>query len=133
MAAIAIALVASLLAGPSLGLLAATGGWVRGVCPRNFLRERRHLFQSCALGVVSIGCVLGAVGVVAADRLQVALGSTCAGTTLLVAIATWILLVEPDGGGEEPEGLDEPKWWPQFERDLADWTRQIRIPAGPRL
>ncbi len=133
MAALAIAFAASLLAGPSMGIIAASAGWVQGVRPRQFLRECRPLLRRCAFGFASMGLVLGAVGVAEADRLQAALGSTCAAAAFLVAIATWLLLVEPEDEGDEPNGLDEPKWWPQFEADLADWTRQTRIPVGPRL
>lgn len=116
-----------------MGIIAATAGWVNGVRPRTVLREHSLLLSRAAFGLASVGLVLGAIGVAEVDRLQAALGSTCAAAAFLVAIATWLLLVEPEDEGEEQDGLDEPKWWPQFEQDLADWSRQSRIPAGPRL
>ena len=54
---------------------------------------------------------------------------TCFAATLLIALASWLLLVEEDDDypGETP---DEPEWWPAFERELDAWTRRTRVPVG---
>lgn len=132
MTAIAVAFAATLLVGPAVGLLAAVLGWVKEVRPRQFLRKRSSLLSKAAALFAAAGFVLVGIGIAQADRLQAPLAPTCAAAALLLAIATWLLSVEPDDGGEEAETLDEPKWWPDFERDLADWTETTRLPAGPR-
>jgi hypothetical protein len=129
----AIAFAPSLLVGQGLGILAATADVVDGVRPRNVLRLHPRLAGRLAVILTALGVTLGAAGVADAARLRVALGITCAAAAFLLALATWVLLIEPDDEGGDRNGLDEPKWWPQFESDLHDWIRRTRIPAGPRV
>jgi hypothetical protein len=94
------------------------------------LREHRSALEPLSVVVAAIA-VLGALGgIIGADQLRWALAPTCAASALLVGIASWLLLVEPDDHGEI-DSWGDPHWWPQFERDLDDW-RRTRIPAGPR-
>jgi hypothetical protein len=59
-----------------------------------------------------------------------ALWPTCLGAALLLAFATWLLLIESDDDGESR--TDDPDWWPEFERELGIWSRRLKVPAGPR-
>jgi hypothetical protein len=79
--------------------------------------------------VVTSGTAFAGVLVVSHDRPALAL--TCVATAFLIVLSTWLLLVEEDDDypGETPH---EPEWWPAFERDLEAWTRQARVPTGPR-
>jgi hypothetical protein len=61
---------------------------------------------------------------------RAALALTCLAVSLLLAAASWLLLVEPDDGGPD-DAPDEPEWWPAFERELEEWTRG-RVPLGGR-
>jgi hypothetical protein len=51
----------------------------------------------------------------------------------LFSITSYFALRTPDDGGGEGDGPDdgvpEPPWWPDFERDLRDYMR--RGPRGP--
>jgi hypothetical protein len=129
-AAIAIAFTAAMIAGISAGLFCAIRASTDGVRPRRVLREHRSALEPLSVVVAAIA-VLGALGgIIGADQLRWALAPTCAASALLVGIASWLLLVEPDDHGEI-DSWGDPHWWPQFERDLDDW-RRTRIPAGPR-
>ena len=58
----------------------------------------------------------------------------CAAVSLVLALAVAPLLRprgprrgdDPPGGGGPPP---EPPWWPDFERDLREWTQRDRSPA----
>lgn len=133
MAAVAVAFVATLLAGAAFGVLAAALAWVRDVRPRRFLRAHASALSAAAGAIAAAAVGIAALSVTQADRLQQALVPTCAAVCLLLALATWLLLVEPDDDGGDADDADEPKWWPQFEEELADWSRKTRVPAGPRV
>jgi hypothetical protein len=129
-AAIAIAFAAAITAGISAGLLCAIRASADGVRPRRVLREHRTVLEPLS-AVMSSLALLGAVaGVVGADHLRWALAPTCAATAMLLAIASWLVLVEPDDNGEV-DSWGDPQWWPEFERDLEEWRRS-RTPVGPR-
>ncbi len=81
------------------------------------------------VAVAATGVTLA--GVIAERHQQAALALTCLAVSILLAIASWVLLVEADDDGPD-EIPDDPEWWPAFERQLEDWTRQRRVPAGPR-
>jgi hypothetical protein len=129
-AAIAIAFAAALVAGISAGLFCAIRASADGVRPRRILREHRSVLEPLSVAIVVIGLIGAIAGVIGADHLRWALAPTCASAGLLVAIASWLVLVEPDDRGDI-DSWGDPHWWPQFERDLDDWQRS-RIPAGPR-
>lgn len=130
MAAIAIAFTAALIAGISAGLFCALRASADGVRPRRVLREHRTVLEPLSLIVAGTGLIGAIAGVVGADHLRWALAPTCAAAGLLIAIASWLVLVEPDDNGEV-DSWGDPHWWPQFEQDLDEWQR-TRIPAGPR-
>jgi hypothetical protein len=132
MAVLAIAFAAAAAGGSAVGVLAATLGWVEGVQPRRLVREHVNLVTKTAFGLASAAGLAVAISVAQTDRLQAALGPTCAAAAFLLAIAAWVLAVEPEDEGEALEELDEPKWWPQFERDLTEWRDRMRVPVGPR-
>jgi hypothetical protein len=69
--------------------------------------------------------------VMAEHHQPITLALTCLAVSVLIAVASWVLLVESDDDGPE-EIPDDPEWWPAFERELADWSRRRRVPAGPR-
>jgi hypothetical protein len=129
-AAIAIAFTAALIAGISAGLFCALRASADGVRPRRILREHRTVLEplSAIVTCIALGGAIG--GVIGADHLRWALAPTCAAAGLLIAIASWLVLVEPEDDGEI-DAWGDPHWWPQFEQDLDDWRRS-RIPAGPR-
>jgi hypothetical protein len=129
-AAIAIAFTAAVIAGISAGLFCALRTSADGVRPRRLLREHRPGLEP--LSVIVAGCgLLGAIaGVIGADHLRWSLAPTCAAAGLLIAIASWLVLVEPDDHGEV-DSWGDPHWWPQFEQDLDEW-RRTRVPAGTR-
>jgi hypothetical protein len=129
-AAIAIAFTAALIAGISAGLFCALRASADGVRPRRVLRERRTILEPLSVFVAGCGLLGAIAGVIGADHLRWALAPTCAAAGLLIAIATWLVLVEPDDHGEI-DSWGDPHWWPQFEQDLDEWRRS-RIPAGPR-
>ena len=130
MGAIATAFAASLIAGSALGVLCATRGWVEGVRPRRLFREHGRATDALATALVGIALVVAAAAVTGADRFRWTLALTCAATALLLGIATWLLSVESDDDGDAIDPV-EPNWWPQFERELAEWERS-RVPTGPR-
>jgi hypothetical protein len=129
-AAIAIAFAATLMAGVSAGLFCAIRASADGVRPRRVLRDHRSVLEPLSAVIVVVGLLGAIAGVITADHLRWALAPTCAAAGLLVAIASWLVLVEPDDRGDV-DSWGDPHWWPQFERDLDDWRRS-RIPAGPR-
>jgi hypothetical protein len=119
------------MAGVAGGVLCAARAGAAGTRPRRWLREHRLVMEraSAALTIAALGVT--AYAAVAADHPRAPLAATCAATAVLLAIATWLILVERDEGGET-DVWGDPKWWPQFERDLAEWTRHSRVPAGRR-
>ncbi len=125
------AIASSVLAGASTGILLAAAGRGGGVRPRRSLRESGQLARRCG-GCVAIAAATAAIAGVLAERHErAALALTCVAVTVLIAVTSWLLLVEPDddGPGETP---DDPEWWPAFERELEVWTRRSRVPVGPR-
>ena len=80
----------------------------------------------------AIGLLGGAAAVGATERLRLGLATTCVVAALLIGCAAWLLLVEADDDGGNAELPDEPEWWPQFERDLDEWTRLRRVPTVVR-
>ena len=130
MAAIAVAFSAALIAGIASGLFCAIRASGEGVRPRRLLREHRRVLEPLSAAVAGVALVGTVIGIVGADHLRWALAPTCAAAGLLIAIASWLVLVEPDDNGEV-DSWGDPHWWPQFERDLDEWQR-TRIPVGPR-
>jgi hypothetical protein len=125
------ALASSVLAGASTGIALASVGVGGGVRPRRSLRESGQLARRGG-GCIALAAATAAIAsVLGEDHDRPALALTCVAVMLLIAVASWLLLVEPDDDdpGETP---DEPEWWPGFERELEAWTRQSRVPAGPR-
>jgi len=129
--AIATAFGASLLAGVSIGVLCGTRGYAEGIRPRRFVREHRRLVEAVGVPVTGVTVLVAAAAVAGAGGLRVSLAPSCAAAAVLVAIAAWLLVVEADDGGES-EASTEPKWWPQFERELFEWSRTRRTPTAPR-
>ena len=130
MAAIAIAFAGALSAGIASGLFCAIRATGEGVRPRRLLREHRHVLEPLSAAVAGVALIGAVIGVVGADHLRWALAPTCAAAGLLIAIASWLVLVESDDNGEV-DSWGDPHWWPQFEQDLDEW-RRTRIPAGSR-
>jgi hypothetical protein len=131
MGVVGAALGASAFLGASLGALAATTGAGPGVRPRQLLRSHRLIVLrggSC----IAFTALLAAVATildVPHDRELLAL--TCLAVAVLLALASWVLLVEPDDDGHDDTPLD-PAWWPDFERDFEEWTRRPRVPTETR-
>jgi hypothetical protein len=125
------AIASSILAGASTGIVLAATVRGGGFRPRRSLRERSHVARRCGGCIASAAAVATIAAALAERHERPALALTCVAVTLLIALASWLLLVEPDDGypGETP---DEPEWWPAFERELEVWTRRSRVPTGPR-
>lgn len=52
---------------------------------------------------------------------------------VLLSTTTFLVLRAADDGGDgrgESEGEPEPPWWPEFERQLRDYTRGPQGPTG---
>jgi hypothetical protein len=122
------AIASGVVAGAWMGVLVAATSYGAGVRPRRWLRENARLSRRfCGCGVAVAGAVL--VGdVLRTSHDRVALALTCVAVTLLLALATWLLLVEQDDDGSIGTP-DEPEWWPAFERELEAWTRRPRVPT----
>jgi hypothetical protein len=90
---------------------------------------RRRGVGVAAGAVAGITLVVAAIAVTSTDSLRWTLAVTCLAAGALVAIATWLVSVEPDDEGDADEVV-EPKWWPDFERELAEWQQSRRVPAG---
>jgi hypothetical protein len=125
-----LALASSILAGASVGLLAARAAGGAGVRPRRWLREAGHAVAPVASCVAAAASAVAIAGGLRADDSRTTLALTCLAAAALIAFATWLVLVEADDGGSA-ERPDEPEWWPAFERDLDEWTRG-RVPTGGR-
>ena len=111
-----------------MGVLLAASTRRDGIRARAALREHSLLatrFAACATLILWAG---GLAGVLSAERDRAWLGLTCVAAALLLAVATWLLLLETDDDypGETP---DEPAWWPGFERELREWMRTRRVPV----
>jgi len=57
---------------------------------------------------------------------------------VLLSVTTYLVLRAPgergDGGGGADDGGPEPPWWPEFERELRDYMRNVpQHPPGPRM
>jgi hypothetical protein len=127
------AFAAAVIAGIAVGVLSATRGWVSGVRPRPLLRAHKIFADRASWTLVGICIGLTPAAIGTTDHLRATLGVTCASTALLLAVATWLLAVEPDEGGEA-SAEDEPRWWPEFERELDAWRRESRnrVPTNSR-
>src|SRR5215211_7179461 len=48
---------------------------------------------------------------------------------VLLSVTTYLVLRAPgergDGGGSGDDGGPEPPWWPEFERELRDYMRNV--------
>jgi hypothetical protein len=122
---------ASAFLGASLGVLVATAGGGRGVRPRRLLRDHR---LAVLLGGSCIACAASLAAIAAfldVPRERTLLALTCLAVVLLLALASWVLLVESDDDDDDDTPID-PAWWPDFERELEEWTRKPRVPAGHR-
>jgi hypothetical protein len=121
----------SLVAGAATGIVLATVGRVNGFRARSFLRRNAPVVRRGAVGLAAVSAGATLACVLSVGRDPAALGLTCVATWFLIALSSWLLLVEEDDDypGEAP---DEPEWWPAFERELAVWTRHWRVPTGPR-
>jgi hypothetical protein len=128
----AIAAIASTaVAGGSIGVFVAAATHAHGFRPRRSLREHGRLARRWAAIVAVAATAATIAGVVAERHQQAPLALTCLAVGLLLAVASWVVLVEADDDGAD-EIPEDPEWWPAFERELADWSRQRRVPAGPR-
>jgi len=125
------AIASSVFAGASAGVLLAalSRGDVR---PRRSLRDHGRLARPGAACVAFAATLLTVGGVEAARHDRVALAFTCVAVALLLAFASWLLLVEPDDDDYPADTPDEPEWWPAFERDFEAWSRRARVPSGHR-
>jgi hypothetical protein len=52
--------------------------------------------------------------------------------TVLLSTTTFLVLRAADDGGDDGADVDEPEppWWPEFERQLRDYTRGPQGPTG---
>jgi hypothetical protein len=123
------AIASSVVTGAATGALLATAGRGHGFRARQSLRGHTHAVRQggASVAAASVLATLACVLTVSRDRMGLAL--TCFAATLLIALASWLLLVEEDDDypGATP---DEPEWWPAFERELDEWKRSTRVPAG---
>jgi hypothetical protein len=123
------AIASSVVTGAATGALLATAGRGHGFRARQSLRRHAHAVRQGGGSVAAASVVATLACVLTVSRGRTGLALTCFAATLLIAFASWLLLVEEDDDypGETP---DEPEWWPAFERELDDWTRSTRVPAG---
>lgn len=125
MTGVIVAFAASFPVGVALGVVSAT-------CARGSLRPCRRLREhgTVAVWVSALVALAGGamVGVAAAqvDYQRAFLVVTCGAIVLVVAVTSWLLLVETDEGDAHASD-DEPEWWPTFERDFEEWTRRTRV------
>jgi hypothetical protein len=125
-----VAIASSVLAGLSVGVVAAAAALGHGVRPRRRLREKSRIATRCGSSVAIATAGVAGAGVIAEQHGRATLALTCLAVSLLLAAASWLLLVEPDDNGTT-DGPNEPEWWPAFERELEEWTRG-RVPTGGR-
>lgn len=100
----------------------------------------RARFAAVGVLAVSAELALGAIAIASLGPVQVALYPlVCALATAVAVGVLWRLLApRPDGGGGGRGGTGpdrspspEPEWWPEFERDLREYTRRLADePAG---
>jgi hypothetical protein len=95
------------------------------------VREHRRVVSAASILLTISAGVTASLATLATDHLRAALAASCAAIAALLGVAAWLVLVEPDEGGERDESL-EPNWWPDFERDLTDWLEQTRMPVAGR-
>ena len=125
------AIASSIVTGAATGALLATAGRGHGFRARQSLRRHASTVMRAG-GSAAAAAVLATLAcVLAVSRDRTGLALTCFAVVLLIAFASWLLLVEEDDDhpGETPH---EPEWWPAFERELDAWTRRSRVPVGPR-
>jgi hypothetical protein len=122
MGAIAVAFGASVAAGVGGGIFGATRQWTQSVRPRRFVREHRPAFEGFGFVLTMVAVGVAALTVAGADVMRFALGVSCAAAGVLLAVASWLLLIESDDD-DEPNLSPEPSWWPEFERELDEWSR----------
>jgi hypothetical protein len=127
--AVIAAVASAVLAGASTGVILAAASRGDGVRARRSLRDHPRLARRGGGCVAVFASVLAFAGVTAARHQQAGLALTCIAAASLIALASWLLLVEADD--DDPgETSDEPEWWPSFERDLDEWVLRTRAPAG---
>ena len=123
------AIASSVVAGAATGALLASAGRGHGFRARQALRRHAHAVRQGGGSVAAVSILATLTCVLSVSRDRMGLTLTCFAATLLIALASWLLLVEEDDDypGETP---DEPEWWPAFERELDEWKRSTRVPAG---
>jgi hypothetical protein len=125
------AIACGVVAGASVGLLVAAVSRGAGVRPRQWLRDNAGLSRRVGGWGATGAAAVVVAGIFGDGHDRTGLAFTCIAVTLLIAIASWLVLVEPDDDGST-EAPDEPEWWPAFERELETWTRRSRLPAHRR-
>ena len=125
------AIASSIVTGAAAGALLATAGRGHGFRARQSLRRHAQAVRRGGGSIAAASVLATAACVLAVSGDRTGLVLTCFGVSLLIAFASWLLLVEEDDDhpGETPH---EPEWWPAFERELDAWTRRSRVPAGRR-
>jgi len=100
----------------------------------------RAWFAVAGIAAVAVELGLGVVALVNLGPSRIALYPVaCAIASAAVTVALWRLLGRGPGGpgrgdGRGGESRDpQPPWWPQFERDLDEYSRKrARALAQPR-
>ena len=123
------AVLSSVVAGASAGVLLAVASCGNGYRARRALRYQAVFARRSSTALAIAAILVTGAGVYAVAHQRIGLALTCAATAFLIALASWLLLVEEDDDYPD-ETPDEPKWWPDFERQFHDWTRRTRVPAG---
>jgi len=129
--AVATAFGASIFAGLAIGAFGATRRWLDGVRPRSIIRRHLALFEGCTFLLTTVAVAVASVAVSRVDSTRLTLAVSSAAVAALVAVASWLVLVERDDDGDLAPS-PEPNWWPQFERELDDWNRARRTPLRTR-
>jgi hypothetical protein len=120
-----VAFAASFTLGVAVGVVSAT-------CARGSLRPCRRLREHGTLAMWGGGLLaLAGAATIAIASAHVGyqrafLAATCGAIVLIVAGASWLLLVETDDGDAWATD-DEPEWWPTCERELEEWSRDARV------
>ena len=131
MAVVFAAVLSSAVAGVSAGVLLAVASRGNGYRARSSLRYHAVFARKSGTALAVAGSIVCGLGVSAVTRERLSLALTCLACAFLLALASWLLLVEEDD--DYPcETPDEPTWWPDFERQLHDWADRDRVPAGHR-
>jgi hypothetical protein len=120
-----VAFAASLTLGAGLGVVSAT--LARGsLRPCRRLREHWNLAMWTGGLLALAGAATIAIASAHVDYQRAFLLATCGAIVLIVGGASWLLLVETDDG-DAWSADDEPEWWPTFERELEEWSRDARV------